>query len=731
MTFTDFLAALARALDDPAGLPLGPVSPTLEPLPRVSYGPACREAAAPDQILIGVGHWLRDDQPVEHRGICLNNKGTVYRFGAACQYATVTDLVLAPPEPLKQHWERVTDGYREPGQLLRHFTLIVEDVGPDSCFSLLCWLARYCGVEVSELRDGPGKPWVQAVRHWETTGMAADPFTSWTTLLSALGHSYLPAAGAQCKDDSRYPPDLSQAWREALQFTVALLRQEVNPTAVPPAWNLSGYVRARAFLNVEYQEYLDSLAQAVRLQLQAPLCATGDSRGLLVDAYFAVETWPSGSKKIFIRTDREHTYLHQGFALMGLYRPGERGSGNDMTVSVNPWTGIYLKALWEELERLETERWQGRRPQDHIRPIASYQEAEGYNEPWWDDGGRYTLLGAPKALPDWPDGSRLDWSEVVEAVWRCYSPVRDLRVRDLLYPRDCLLEQCQREPLHYKGGNFTLTKRLAAVRWLPDTTRPQAVFLAPTTQRALAALVVREPAEGPLLLTDLPPEQELTLTPLAGGFAVLHEHGVFLFDDWRSERLPVDEFREEFHRCFQLLCAIREVDSRLDARLQARPLLDPTLKPWRSIAVLTDLAAQRAELARAQYQYEPHSPSAEVRRFRTQLASCWGIDKSIEELQRRLTQLEEAVRTTSTLRTQGLVQILSVYGLPFFISNGITTALGPWLEMLVATKGGASLLKVGVYLGLATVLIAGMRGLQRFWVRYGTPPAPDPPRQDD
>jgi len=74
-----------------------------------------------------------------------------------------------------------------------------------------------------------------------------------------------------------------------------------------------------------------------------------------------------------------------------------------------------------------------------------------------------------------------------------------------------------------------------------------------------------------------------------------------------------------------------------------------------------------------------------MRRFRTQLASCWGIDKSLEELQRRLTQLEDAVHTTSTLRTQGLV----------------------------------------------TVLIAGMRGLQRFWVRYGMPPAPDPPRQDD
>jgi hypothetical protein len=108
----------------------------------------------------------------------------------------------------------------------------------------------------------------------------------------------------------------------------------------------------------------------------------------------------------------------------------------------------------------------------------------------------------------------------------------------------------------------------------------------------------------------------------------------------------------------QILCAIRSVDSQLDARLQAQPMLDTTLQPWWSIAVLTELAAQRVRLARAQYHhYGLHSPNAEVRRFRTQLASWWGIDKSVDELQRRLAGMEEAVRTTSTLRTQDLVQI--------------------------------------------------------------------------
>jgi hypothetical protein len=112
MTLTEFLAALAQALDDSTGLPPDPASPPLEPLPRVRYDPVYREAAASDQLLLGVGHWRLGDHPVEHLGVCLNNKGTAYRFGAAYRYATVTDLVLAPPEPLKQHWETVTAGYR-------------------------------------------------------------------------------------------------------------------------------------------------------------------------------------------------------------------------------------------------------------------------------------------------------------------------------------------------------------------------------------------------------------------------------------------------------------------------------------------------------------------------------------------------------------------------------------------------------------------------------------------
>lgn len=174
MTFTDFLSDLEQALDaSPQAIPSESAAQSLRPLPHALYDPTCREAKTPYLILIGLGHWQWGDRPVEHEGICLNNKGIAERFGITYRYPTVTDLVLAPPTPLRDHWAQLTLDCRGVTELLRRFTLIVEDSGPDSCFALLCWLARCSGVDLAELATGNGLRWIQAVRQWESNGMIA------------------------------------------------------------------------------------------------------------------------------------------------------------------------------------------------------------------------------------------------------------------------------------------------------------------------------------------------------------------------------------------------------------------------------------------------------------------------------------------------------------------------------------------------------------------------------
>ncbi|MGH8550341.1 MAG: hypothetical protein ACRERU_17430 [Methylococcales bacterium] len=55
----DFLTTLSQAITAPL---------------HVEFDPQ-RSAANTNHILIGVGHWATREVPVEHLGVCLNNKG--------------------------------------------------------------------------------------------------------------------------------------------------------------------------------------------------------------------------------------------------------------------------------------------------------------------------------------------------------------------------------------------------------------------------------------------------------------------------------------------------------------------------------------------------------------------------------------------------------------------------------------------------------------------------------
>jgi hypothetical protein len=93
MLLQKFLEEFADALE-PA-LDPGRASGAIPRL-RVTYDPM-RKTSAAGEVLIGVGLWDSEKEPVEHAGVCLNNKGTARRFGCRHDYVTVTDLVLTPP----------------------------------------------------------------------------------------------------------------------------------------------------------------------------------------------------------------------------------------------------------------------------------------------------------------------------------------------------------------------------------------------------------------------------------------------------------------------------------------------------------------------------------------------------------------------------------------------------------------------------------------------------------
>lgn len=146
----------------------------------------------------------------------------------------------------------------------------------------------------------------------------------------------------------------------------------------------------------------------------------------LVDAFIASDLALTGTMKSFIRNDMDHPWTGAGFLFMALYRPSERGTGNDITISVDPSSRITLKELHHGIEMLECERWIARgkhRPYDHPR------EGFEWNQPWYLEQRNESLIGAPRWLVKGQQlGSELDRQDILDLLWKLYNPARTLQV---------------------------------------------------------------------------------------------------------------------------------------------------------------------------------------------------------------------------------------------------------------------------------------------------------------
>ncbi len=641
--FAAFLEQLGDALDRRAldGRDLQPV-----------FDPARAMPAASGEVFVGVGGW---QEP--HQGVCLNNKGAASRFGWKRDPVTVASFVRDAGDDLVASWRAAFPNGVD--ATLDKAVLVVEDASPDSVLTVIFWLARVAGVP----SEGLPLRWLTALTAWERDGIAPSVTRSWTALMSALAHSHFGPAhdGA----------GIGEAWDDALRFTVALMRGGVDPDAVDPDHAPQilaepAYSRALAFALNERQDYLESLARAVRLELLAPM-AGAPGRNLLVDAYFATESnAPSGVKKIFIRTDTEHTTFGNGFALMGLYRPGLEGTGNDMTISVDPRSGIALKGLWHSLEAEETLRWAGARPNAHPRRIASYAPGEGYDQPWWDDHGRYTLIGAPKRIGgDKGSGSKLSWGDVLEAVWRNYNQLRIVEAMDLNAEGQTRpIEAATARRFEAGTGAARAVRHLISVKWNRGQQDGLALQFTTTVKRHLAAMVERAGAgkSGPVPLAELADPDDFDFLELAGGAVVATPEGALLFDDWRDRSLNADMLTRDFSDAVGLLAACRAFDADVDALYEnvGGKGSGDTLHKATELRARVAAAFQKVDLAKA---------SPDRRAFRAALERRWGLEDREAQLTSRLKDLQEIVETKATLDTQGMATLLAFVTIPAFVAS--------------------------------------------------------------
>ncbi|PYI54528.1 hypothetical protein [Paenibacillus flagellatus] len=587
--------------------------------PQVRYDPETTDAAA-GEVAIGLGL-----PAAGGAGVCLNHKQTPHR--------SVSRYVLEADEETAERWRAAV------GDPLKA-AYVVEDFSPDTCLAFVVFCVRCAGAEATETV----RRYVDYADRWEegdvrTTGQ---PFASWGCLHNALAHSYFPR-----------PADASAGFAACVRLVLALLARDADPARVPAIADNAEYARATGLLRREYQEYAQSLKHAQLLQLELPLA--GSSRRMTVDAFIGEDRSFTGAAKAFLRTDAEHPHFRDGFTLMAVYRPDLAGTGNDMTISVDPSSGVYLKELWHRLERMEDERWGADRPSAKPRfPDISHAE-----EPWFHGKGTYTLLAAPKRIGGVP-GSRLGWDDVVRALWDEYNPAESIVVRpdrdDGAEAEPCRLYRCEPDPA---SG----PKSLVAARW--ERGDKQAMLLTPTLQRVMAACIGSADRTRIPDIDMLPPVGSFDWLELPGGFAVVHGDGVFLLDDWNREPMDIRALREEFVRLQERFRRIRthreEIRSLVDGELGPNGLL----RGRKQLLLSNRLARIKLDMRKTLLRTVPSAADYAIAAFRQSVESRWGMQSQLEELYAGLSELESILKSYSDTRSNYLIGVLTIYGFPF------------------------------------------------------------------
>jgi hypothetical protein len=571
--------------------------------------------AEKNEILLGSGRALDMDQ----RGIALNWKGTPYRSN--------TELIERIDDETVSGWcKRLS--YLE---RLQGVHVGVADLGPDTCLS---FIILYCRLNGSNLADFPLE-WIDYATRWEegdvkTTGK---PSESWGCLLNALGHSYWQRTSVPGEPSGKLVEEqLKVGFGVCVSFTLGLMLAKCRPDriAYAGARSLDEYHQARALVDYERKIYLQALQHAKLVQLDMPLL--GSDRRTLIDAFIVSDLTLTGTMKTFIRNDTDHPWLGMGFPFMALYHPSERGTGGDITISVDPSSRITLKELHREIEILESERWLA-----HEKNRPSNQPRNGYkwNQPWYLEPHNESLIGAPLWLVQGQQhGSELQWQDIMDLLWKLYNPARNLQVTP--YGADAVpsaVHLC--EPTAHHG------KRLLAVKWMPGDIN-QCLVLSPTMKRYLMATITRPAVtQEEIRLDDLPPELGFDFLALPGGFALIHAGGVFLMDDWSRDALAVNTYQKEFEQAVRRCEVLDEIELSMPEIIrwmQELPDQNP-IKEEEDEKHLKKLADQRTVLMTTILETTSRATDLHAAQFRETFEKRLGIASQLDQLYRMLGEL--------------------------------------------------------------------------------------------
>jgi hypothetical protein len=592
-------------------------------------------------------------------------------------------------------------------------TIVVEDASPDTCLALVVLALRLRGELVPA-------SWIDYADRWErgdTTSIGA-PEQSWGALHQALVH---PLLGG---------PDVALALTTGCRFVGALLLGGVDPQSVPEGESLDpdtdGHLRrARSHLRAE-RDLADRIGDVGEV-LQLALEITESKRRRLVDAVVLTEEQLTSSLKSFLRRDPKSP-SGAGYAFLALHRPLGKGTGNDMTFSVDPHAGVWLRDAWEALELAEWRAWGTARPVDAPRRLASYGRADlpsgiaACNQPWYDGAPLYTVLGAPRALDSHRTlGSKLSWSEALNTLWSVSAPIRffDLRARGAGDGAPAV------DVVHGGAAAAPFREPLAGLDdvFLCDLVvgpkaDPTLLMWSETTARTIAAFL----RSGAAPVEQLPRGEELDVVRGRGGAVVVSRHGAALVDIARDPAFPAAEIVAEVRNSAALLAVAKRLEARIG---QARDRVVEAIASGSGVRKTRALGAIYSilrEATKGAASLPTRSPDPLVAAVEEKLEARWNAESRFRAVLTEARELREMIATASDLRTDDLLHAVAIYGFPFaLLVNLFAFAFGDAGSVLKSwTVFGVHLAALAAWLAggflLALVLMLWVRRRNRVFL---------------
>ncbi len=594
-------------------------------------------------------------------------------------------------------------------------TIAIEDASPDTSLAILCLRERLAG------RTLP-PAWVEFASTWEQgytpEGVPVERMAG--ALLNALTHAmYDLDGGYDSSTNAGFYPILSSA----VDYVAGLVASGAAPWDVPrflPANTgqrvLELHEIAHASLAREKAQYARALAGALKVQLSVPI--TGTRRRMDVDAVFMTEVEFTGVLKVLLRSDISAP-LGRGYPLWGLYRPKLSGTGNDMTISTNPTSGINLKDLWIEIERAEEIAWTKHaeaRGSDFSRPreparssMISFNQdppiCQLSQQPWWEGRPLYSMIAAPKRVivaGETVPGTHLNWSQIKQILWRLYAPVQNLSMRRSDKPSEPAWRLLDNpSPYARKVLVDTRTELFGVQLSLAPAADGAPTPWSLTIAASLAAFV----DVGRIEMDRLPQSDEFDVIEARGGIAMVTSRGMLLLDVDSTTDFPMHDLNR----------AAQNAAATLDCANLISDHINKSARPLVIRAIETGNFADKRKALKAIYQAKLKARDAWVRSarfeedtlvrlFRDYCERRWKGSERLTAALDEIAELEAMVVSSSEVRANSTLNAIAVLGFPLAIFGNL---LGGFLiiNQDTAAVTGLNWSVFGIYILASSILL--------------------------